>query len=248
MNLINKIKNFVVNQSSIFWAVIGLVVGMIIAIEYSSRIPRIINPVISNIALDEMEAKLVNEQAALKEQQEALDSEITDLQSKLKNKQSGLTTSVNEVESLKEQAGLTARAGEGIEIILDDSDKNDENANAIAHASDLRDLIDFLWSRGAQAISIEASGGVEERVIFPTSIDCIVNTVLINNTKSSPPFKVKVIGNRDALLAAVNDHNNLKTIYDRVENSGLIFFITENTQINVAKYSGNLTLDHAKIQ
>jgi uncharacterized protein YlxW (UPF0749 family) len=248
MELVNRVKTFVIKQPMAVLGIVGFVLGVLIATEYSARIPRIINPVISSYALDEMEKKLENEQNTMKEQHEAVDNEVAYLQGNLKNKQGGLTSLVSEVELLKEQSGLTARSGDGIEIILDDSDKNDENANAIAHASDLRDLVDYMWTRGAQAISIEASGSVDERVIFTTAIDCIVNTVLINNTKSSPPFKIKVLGNRDALVAAINDHTNLKSIYDRVESEGLIFYVTDNIKISIPKYSGNLNLENAKVQ
>lgn len=248
MKLVDQVRNFVIKQPNAFLAILGFVIGILIATEYVAKIPRIINPAMPSVALDQMEQNLDNEQAALKEQQEAVDNQISDLQNSQKGKQSGMSSLVNEVDSLKSQAGFTQRSGEGVEIVLDDSDHNDENANAIAHASDLRDLIDYMWSRGAQAISIEAAGGVEERVIFPTSIDCIVNTVLINTTKASPPFKVKVLGSRDALTAAINDHIALKTIYDRVEKDGLKFYITDNTNITVTKYSGSLNLDHAKVQ
>jgi len=244
----NRIRNFVVNQPNTILAIVGFVLGVLIAFEYSTQIPRIINPATPIVALDDMEKQLDIEQSSLKQQQEGLDSQITKLQNNLKNKQTGLTALVNEVENLKSQSGLTSISGEGIEIVLADSDQNDETANAIAHASDLRDLIDLMWSRGAQAISIKATGGVEERVIFSTSVDCIVNTVLINTTKASPPFEVKVIGNRDALTAAVNDRSALKDIYERVEKTGLKFYITDNINIKIPKYSGSLNLSDAKIQ
>jgi len=247
MDSANKIKNFIVKQPNTFLAILGFVLGVLIAFEYSTQLPRIINPVVSSIALEQMETNLDNEQAALKEQQEVVDSEISQLQSNLKNKQTGVASLISNVDLLRDKAGFSSKTGEGIEIILNDSNKSDENANAIAHASDLRDLIDLLWTRGASAISIEAAGGVEERIILTSSIDCIVNTVLINTTKSSPPFKVKAIGNRDALLAAVNDRVALKLIYDRVDKTGLIFYATDKSQITVAKYSGNLNLENAKI-
>lgn len=247
MHPINKVKEFIVNQPNTILAIGGFILGLLIAFEYSAQIPRIINPMVSSLALDEMEQNLNIEQANLKEQQESIDNELTALQNNLKNRQTGVSSLVNEVDILKDKSSLTAKSGEGIEIILDDSDKDDENANAIAHASDLRDLIDYLWSRGATAISIEAAGGVEERVIFTTSIDCIVNTVLINNTKASPPFKLKALGNRDALTAAINDRESLKSIYERTDKEGLIFYLTDKAQVDIAKYSGNLNLDHAKV-
>ena len=248
MKLIDQIKHFVVRQPNTILAVIGFVLGLLVATEYSAQIPRIINPAISSYALDDMENKLDNEQSSLKESLESMDNEITNLQDSLKTRQVGLTSLVNNVDTLKKQVGLTALSGQGIEIVLDDSNQEDAEANAIAHASDLRDTIEFLWSRGAQGISIEAAGGIDERVVFPTSIDCVVNTVLINSTKSAPPFKIKAIGNRDALTAAVSDKANLKSIYDRVDKDGLKFYVTDNANVTIPKYSGEITLDHVKIQ
>ncbi len=248
MKFVEQAKRFVVKQPNTLLAIVGFVLGALIATEYSSQIPRIINPAISSYALDDMENKLDNEQSSIKESLESVDNEITNLQDSLKTRQVGLTSLVSEVEDLKSQVGLTEANGEGVEVVIDDSNTENIEANAIAHASDLRDLIDLLWSRGARAISIEAEGNIEERIVFSSSIDCVVNTVLINSTKASPPFKVKAIGNRDALLAAVNDRVALKSIYERVDKSGLKFFTTQNANITIGKYSGNILLNHAQVQ
>lgn len=248
MKLVEQVKSFVIKQPNTLLAVIGFVLGVLIATEYSAQIPRIINPAGSSLALDDMESKLNNEQSALKESLESVDNEITDYQDNLKTRQGGLTNLVDEVEILKSQVGLSELSGQGIEVVLDDSNTEDAQANAIAHASDLRDLIDLLWSRGAQAISIEAQGGVEERIVYSSSIDCVVNTVLINSTKAAPPFKIKALGNRDALLAAVSDRTALKSIYDRIDKDGLKFFTTDNANLTIGKYKGDFVVDHAKAQ
>ncbi|MBU1092398.1 DUF881 domain-containing protein [Patescibacteria group bacterium] len=250
MKYIDQVRQFVVRQPNVIIAIIGFVLGGLLATEYSTQLPRIINPVISNYMLEDMENTLSNEQVALKESLETVDSEITETQDKLKTRQIGLTSLVNQVDSLKQQVGLTDVSGEGIEIVIDDSDisKTNSQTNAIAHASDLRDLVDFLWSRGAQAISISANGQIEERVTFFTSIDCVVNTVLINSTKAAPPFTVKVFGNRESLSVAVDERDNLKSIYDRVYKEGLKFFVTDNQQVTIKKYSGDIGLSHVKIK
>lgn len=249
MKLNDKLHEIVKNQPNYPLAIIGLVIGILIAYEYGYKIPRIINPAVSNIALDETEQKLVDEQAQHKEQLEAIDNETNALNDQTKIRQTGLTSLVNQVEALKANSAMTDVVGEGIEIILDDSAKNqDANANAIAHASDLRDLVDQLRANGATAISIGAAGGVEERVTFTTSIDCIVNTVLINNTKASPPFKVTAIGDRIKLKSAIDDRGALKDIYDRVDNDGLKFVAVDSLSLKIKRYSGNYLIKNAKVQ
>jgi len=249
MKLNDKLHELVKNQPNYPLAILGLVIGVLIAYEYGYKIPRLINPAISNIALDETEQKLVSEQARNKEQLEAIDNEINALNDQTKNRQTGLTSLVDQVETLKADSAMTDVAGEGVEIIIADSEKNqDANANAIAHASDLRDLIDQLRANGATAMSISAAGGIEERITLTTSIDCIVNTVLINNTKASPPFKVTAIGDRAKLKSAVDDRGALKTIYDRVDNNGLKFAAVDLLDLKIKRYSGNYLIKNAKVQ
>lgn len=249
MKLNDKVREVIKNQPNYPLAIIGLVIGILIAYEYGYKIPRIINPAVSNVALDETEQKLVDEQARFKEQLEAIDNEVNALNDQTKSRQTGLAALVNQVEVLKSDSAMTDIVGDGVEIILDDSEKNqDANANAIAHASDLRDLLDQLWANGAKAISISAAGGVEERVTLTTSIDCIVNTVLINNTKASPPFKVTAIGDKAKLKSAVDDKSALKSIYERVDSEGLKFAAIDSSNLKVKRYSGNYLIKNAKVQ
>jgi len=246
--IFEKIKTFLIKNASFILAVVGIVLGVILALELNSSLPRIISPTVSFVALDDMETQLTSEQASLKKQISDTDSQIDQLNRQVEQKQSGLKGLVDEVESLKSQVGLTAVSGSGIAILLDDSEKYRDNPNAIAHASDMRDLVNFLWFSGAQGISIEGAGGVEERIGPTTSIDCIVNTVLVNNTKMVPPFTIKVLGDREKMISAVNDQKALKSIYDRVDKDELQFHVIDGVQtVSLPKFTGNLIIQNAQI-
>jgi uncharacterized protein YlxW (UPF0749 family) len=113
----------------------------------------------------------------------------------------------------------------------------------------MRDLVNYLWLKGAKAISIEGAGGKEERVGPMTSIDCIVNTVLINGTKIVPPFQIKAIGDRQVLNSAIGDKAALKQIYDRVDKEGLKFYVVDNiNQIDIEQFTGIILTQHVTIK
>ncbi|MCX6809608.1 MAG: DUF881 domain-containing protein [Candidatus Berkelbacteria bacterium] len=243
-----KIKESFINKPWIYLGVIGIVLGVVLGSQFSQKIPRIISPAVSYIALDEMQTNLESEQANLKKSLSSTDGKIDELNNQIEIKQSGKKDLINEVETLKRKAGLTDVSAPGISVLLDDSDDRKNNPNSIAHASDMRDLVNNLWINGATAISIEGAGHIEERVGPTTSIDCIVNTVLINGTKIVPPFKIKAIGNREKLISSINDQKALKLIYDRVSKEGLVFHIVDGeTMITVPKFTGSLTFKNAKI-
>lgn len=247
MSKIQKVGEFLRLQISFVLAILGIVLGVFFATKFNRDLPRIISPAVSYIALSDMEQKLTQNQATLKAGISNEDTQIDQLSTQAKTKQSGLKGLIDQVETLKAQAGVTQLSGKGIAIYLADSDDRRDSPNSIAHASDMRDLVDYLWQSGAKAISIEGDGGTEERVAYSTSIDCIVNTVLINGTKIVPPFKIRAIGDSQKLTEAVNDKNRLKTIYDRVSSEGLKFYVLDGVDnVTIKKYTGNLIFDYAK--
>ncbi len=244
-----KFRKIFIGNIALALAVIGLGVGTFLAWQYNDKLPQVITPAVPYLSLQEMESTLEGEQRTLKQQIAKTDDQINALADKVKIRQSGMKGLIDAADRLKAQAGITQAKGSGIKIILADSDSPLNVTNAIAHASDLRDLINQLWQNGAEAISISGAGSMEERVGPLTSIDCIVNTVLINGTKTVPPFEIKVLGDRDRLISAINDRTALKSIYDRVDKEGLKFTIDDNVkEVDIASFTGNIITEHVKIK
>ncbi len=244
----SKIKQNIIKNFSLYLAVIAMVIGVILALNYNTRLPRTIAPASTFVALQTMIDSLEEQNSKYKENLDRIETMISDLQNQSKGRQNSLSELVEEVEKLKEKADLTDMEGEGIIVVLNDTGERVSNPNSIAHASDMRDLVNHFFNNGAKAISIEGAGK-EERVAFFTSIDCIVNTVLINGTKIVPPFKIRVIGDRGKLISAVNDRVALKQIYDRVVSEGLEFHIIDGeSMIKITKYSGPVDIKNGKLK
>lgn len=246
--LLIKISKHLSANIMLITAVVAISVGVFLSLNLNSNLPRTLTPGASLVAIEDMEKDLDSKNISLKDQIESVDSELTDLKKQLTDRQEGLKQMVKEADDAKKSAQISAVSGPGVVITLSDSEEALSSPNSIAHASDMRDLVNHFWNNNAKSISIVGSGDIEERVMGSTSIDCIVNTVLINETKIVPPFKIKAIGDIDELTRAYEDRNTLSQIYDRVEKEGLIFTLEKSDNINIAKYNGAIEVENGKIK
>lgn len=229
------------NKATLLLFILGIGIGVLTMAQWKTKPIRITNPVTPYVYLKDSRDNLLKEQNSLKSQVKSLQEAIGEKQNLLKKYVSNKKT-VEEVEQYKKRFGATELKGRGISIKMDDSKNGLSTVDSITHAADLRDLLNFLWSIGAEAISVN-----EERVVFSTSIDCIVNTILINNTKTTPPFLINVLGDQKVLERQINNANNLKDIKKRVKNDGLILEIKTNHDLTIPAYNGSLVFEQVQI-
>lgn len=137
-------------------------------------------------------------------------------------------------------AGLTDVKGEGVIVIIDDSQRaigNDEPSSLIVHDFDILNIVRDLRNAGAEAISING-----ERVLFGKSqIVCAGPTVEINNRTFAQPFIIKAVGDRFYLESAINSPESYGSLLRDWD-----IFLEVNTSINVEipKYEGNLSFGY----
>jgi len=234
-----KFSNF--NKITIMLIILGLCIGIFASAQWNTKSVRISDPVISYASLEDTRNDLVTEQSALKSQIDDLQKKINEDQTILK-KHSSNKNQVEEIEGYKAKIGLTDIVDKGVIIELDDSSMGSNDIEAITHAADLRDIVNFLWGNGVEAISING-----ERILFSTSIDCIVNTILINGTRTTPPFEIKATGNQSQVYDSSVNQNNLQDIYKRVKSEGLIFNVKQDNNISISAYNGGINIEYAKI-
>ena len=229
------------NKMSLVLLIVGLGIGLLITAQWKTKPNRISDPIIPYISLRKTRDKLSHDQENLKSEVKRLQNQIEKEQKRLKKYKSN-QNQIEELERIRKKIGLTEIKGSGVIITMDDSPNSPATIDSVVHAADLRDLVNFLWGIGAQAISIN-----EERITFNTSIDCIVNSILINSTKSTPPFSIKVIGEPNILIEKLNNEDNLKDIHKRVKNQGLIFSVKEEKELTIPAYNGSFVIEYAKV-
>lgn len=230
-----------INKTALILLIIGVGIGLLVMTQFKTKPTRVSNPITPYVSLRDTRDRLITEQGSLKQQITGLQNQITEKQNELKKYQVA-KKNIEEVEKDKEKVGLTETKGQGVRIVIDDAKKSEATVDSIAHAADLRDLTNFLWSIGAEAISIN-----NERIVFPTSIDCIVNTILINSTKTTPPFEIKAIGDSKMLAEQLNNSNNLDNIKKRAKSEGLVFEINQVKDLTIDSYKGSYSIKNTKI-
>jgi len=214
-------------------AILSICFGILISAQFRSLPNRkVLNPVAPYISLKETKEELYKEQSQLKEEIKSLQKSIEQAQD---DSESTILTKeeLNSLNRKKAQAGITRLNGQGVIITIDDSKISSPTDDSIVHAADLRDLMNLLWVSGAEGISING-----QRVVLGTAIDCIVNTILVNNVRLSVPFRIEAIGDQNKMYQKLSDRSLLSNIYDRKKNQGLIYEFTTNSDITLPIYDG----------
>lgn len=113
---------------------------------------------------------------------------------------------------LNERRGVTYTQvlGPGVTVTLNDAPPGPLPENAkpddlVIHQQDIEDVMNALWSGGAEAMTVQ-----DVRITSRTVVRCIGNVILIDGTSYSPPYRISAIGDPAALSEAV--HSNPQII------------------------------------
>jgi uncharacterized protein YlxW (UPF0749 family) len=220
-------------------ALICIIVGILIILQMRtvSQIEGILS---TDRAID-----LAAEVNTLTSENESLKNEIEDLNEKITAYELEVSdgTTVEELqEDIEEQeimAGVTDVTGEGIIIEIDADTSKDYDPVLYSNSSEmLLLLVNELNAAGAEAVSING-----ERIVMTTEIRQGGNYVNINRNQYSIPFEVKVIGDQETLLAAINMNAG---IVDIMESNSFVVNIEEDEEVEIEKYNGVIDIQYAQ--
>ena len=125
------------------------------------------------------------------EQIQALNEEIDDLRLTLRE--------------LRVEAGFAEMRGEGIIVELSDGEEA-VTSDALIHDTDVRDLVNELFSAGAQGVAV---GGY--RLTATTSIRCAGNLIKVDGNNIPMPVEIKAVGDPELLESGLQIiKNNLE--------------------------------------
>lgn len=177
------------------------------------------------------------EQAELKTQVSYLRSVLTARQQEAAGSRGLLEDLQAELALQRARAGLTAVRGPGVRVTLTDSTRSwaGRADDLLVHDFDLRDVVGILWLAGAEAISING-----ERVVHSTSVYCVGSTILVNDTRLSPPYVLLAIGDPERLEATLQNPGYLRDLKERAERLGVGLFVTQSTSVTTPAYKGSV--------
>lgn len=137
-----------------------------------------------------------DDQATLSRQINDVQDDVTSLQTSVGSETSRSSSVNSRLQLLGIDAGTVAARGPGMEITTDDAQSTRQGSGGTILDTDLQQLVNALWSAGAEAISING-----HRLTALTSIRFAGQAITVDNVSLSPPYVVTVIGNPDTLPA-----------------------------------------------
>lgn len=154
-----------------------------------------------------------------------------------------------EIEAMKEPAGLAPVSGPGLTITLSDAPADVINSTTqpiellVVHQQDIQAVVNAMWKGGAEAVTLQG-----KRVVSTTGIKCEGNAVLIQGRAYPQPYTISAIGNPAALEAAVLQDDYLEA-YRRdasLPDVSVGFEMDAAGQLDMPAYDGLTTLTYAE--
>jgi uncharacterized protein YlxW (UPF0749 family) len=148
-----------------------------------------------------------------------------------------------ELATMRERMGLVAAVGPGLAVTLDDSsDRRSPSGNVndlVIHSQDVQAVANGLWAAGAEALAVNG-----QRVVPTSAILCVGNTLLINGTVHSPPFRFTAIG--AGLHSAFLADSLVARFAEDADRFKLGFKVEDKDRIAVPAYTGSSKVRFAR--
>lgn len=185
--------------------IVSMVLGLILAVQYRQNRTTRQEQAANVILNDPQQKRLVSELGAVRSNNERLQHQLAAVSARLtryENRSVGYTAEDKHLESELESArilsGVTPVTGSGVAITLMDGQGADTE-QVLTHDWDIRQVINELFTAGAEAVSINGY-----RVVATSGISCIGPVVKINNHRIGAPFLLEAIGDPNTLASALN--------------------------------------------
>ena len=160
----------------------------------------------------------------------------------------GVDRAQRQVQNLSDPAGLTARSGPAVEVVLSDApedvlaDTSRDPLDVIVHQQDIQAAVNALWRAGAEAVTVQG-----QRLISTTGIKCDGNSVSLQGLSYSPPYEIVGIGDPADLLASLDSDSYLDIYREAVADprGGVGYDVEVLSQAVAPAYDGLLDLTYA---
>ena len=145
--------------------------------------------------------------------------------------------------TMRERMGLVAAEGPGLVVTLDDSTEEESpsgNLNdLVIHSQDVQAVANGLWGAGAEALAVNG-----QRVVPTSAVLCVGNTLLINGTVHSPPFRFTALGAN--LQGAFLNDPLVKRFAEDADRFKLGFKVESRDRLSVPAYTGTSKVRFAR--
>jgi uncharacterized protein YlxW (UPF0749 family) len=220
-----------IKQGQAAIAMVCVVLGIMLVVQF--RTTEDIRSTVPFQRIEDLSQRL----AQMEKERDALLNQVSELR-----QTSTAEAASKEIDQLKMGAGMVPLQGPGVTVTIDDSkrpSKPGENPNLyLIHDDDILKVINELWAAGAEAISIN-----EQRLIVTSEIRCAGPTLSVNNTRYSPPYEIRAIGDPQTLENALKMRGG---VVETLQFWGIQVALKRHDLVNIPAYKGAFRFDYAK--
>ena len=187
---------------------------------------------------------LESDNANLRNELRGLNDQIKQLNDRLANGSSQARALQGLTDDEKDRAGLTPVAGPGISVDLasgnDPHIAGDERRDWQVKYLDIQDVVNLLWSAGAEAVAVN-----RQRIVPSSSFYVAGSDLLLNGVHLSAPYHVEAIGNTTRFNSFLGDPNNLSELRSRSELYQLKLGWAGERDLKLPAFDGALVVRYA---
>lgn len=220
-----------IKQGQVAIALVCVVLGIMLAVQF-----RATEDIRASVPYQRVE-DLSQQLRKVEKERDALLNEVYELR-----KSTVSESATRELNNVKMSAGLTPLTGPGVVITIDDSKrptKPGENPNLyLIHDDDILKVINELRAAGAEAISVNG-----QRLIATSEIRCAGPTLSVNNTRYSPPYEIRAIGEPQTLESSLKLRGG---VVETLQFWGIQVTVKKQDMVKVPAYKGAFRFELAK--
>jgi uncharacterized protein YlxW (UPF0749 family) len=224
-------------------AAVALATGFLVAGQVKAQLLTPSNQVARYQALVRSVQDLEATNAGSRSQIAALRAQIDALESDAAGRSAVTQALQNQVADLRAHAGLTALRGPGVEVDLANGipgPTTGGQASYLVNYQDVQDIVNLLFAQGAEGVAVS-----RRRITPLTAYSGSEGQVVIDQgPPQSSPLKVVAVGDRNRMLAALDDTSALPDIRAREVQFQLHLSFFGSPDIPLPAYDSSLQIPH----
>jgi uncharacterized protein YlxW (UPF0749 family) len=224
-------------------AAVALATGFLVAGQVKAQLLTPSNQVARYQALVRSVQDLEATNAGWRNQIAGLRAQIDALESQAARRSAATQALQNQVADLRAHAGLTALHGPGVQVDLANGipgPTTGGQASYLVNYQDIQDIANLLFAQGAEGIAVNG-----RRITPLTAYSGSAGQVVIDQgPPQSSPLKVVAVGDRNRMLAALDDTSALPDIRARQVQFQLHLTFFGSPDVPLPAYDSSLQIPH----
>src|SRR6266550_1353225 len=224
-------------------AVVALATGFVLAGQIKAQLLTPSNQVARYQALVRSVQELEATNADSRRQIAALRGQIDSLESEAAARSAETQALRNQVSDLRAHAGVVAMDGPGVEVDLRNGFPGPDTGGQAAYLinfQDVQDVVNLLFAQGAEGVAVN-----DRRITPLTAFSGSAGEIVIDQgPPQSSPLKIIAVGDRNRMVAALDDPSELPGIRARQIQFQLHVTFQGSPNLSLPPYDSSLQITH----